>query len=80
MDTPLFVARKGGTMLKEVLAACLGDYDHIGFKLSELDDHLLELSFMGRRVALFSSTGATVAAVRQACQEYLREHEFSNKD
>lgn len=63
-------------MLQEVLKACLGDYDYIGFALAEFDDHLLELRFMGKHVAWFSSAGATVEGVRQACQQYLRENEF----
>lgn len=63
-------------MLETVLAACLGDYTHLGFTLSEIDDHTLELRFMGKHVGYFVSTGATEAGVKEACQVYLRGHEL----
>ena len=64
---------------EEVFKACLGDYDHIGFKMTQLDDHFLELFFMGKHVAYFSAQGATVAGIRQACQEYLNRYEFERR-
>ncbi len=64
-------------MLKEELTARLGDYYHIGFTLSEVDDHFLELHFMGQHVGYFGNTSATIEAIRQSCQEYLKQHEFS---
>jgi len=62
-------------MLKEVLAACLGDYYNVGFTLEEIDDHSLELRFKDNTIGHFSSVGATVAGVREACQDYLTKLE-----
>ena len=63
-------------MLERILANCLEDYQYVGFTLRELDDHVLELCYMGERVGLFSSTGATQQRIKQTCQRYLREHEY----
>lgn len=68
------------TLMQEVLNASLGDYSHIGFTLHELDDHFLELRFMGKHVGYFSSVGATIAGIHEACQIYLRAHEFGEND
>jgi hypothetical protein len=65
-------------MLEQILANWLGDYQYIGFTLSQVDDHVLELRFMGKKVGLFSSIGATEQRIRQTCQRYLREHEYRN--
>ena len=63
--------------MQETMKACLGDYDHIGFTLIE-NEHFLDLCFMGKHVGYFSSVGATVQGIREACQEYLRREEFAN--
>lgn len=61
-------------MLEQILANCLGNYQYSGFTLSEIDDHLLELRFMGKKVAFFSSMGATGEQIRNICKQYLEEH------
>lgn len=60
-------------MLEQVLMRCLGKYSYTGFTLSEIDDHVLELRFIGKRVALFSTSGATEEQIRYACKQYLEE-------
>ena len=62
-------------IMTEALKAALGDYDHIGFVLTEQDDHFLELRFMGKHVGYFSSAGATIAGIREACQKHLKRNE-----
>ena len=51
----------------EVLAGVLTqEQRQSGFTLREADDHCLWLYFQGKRVALFSATGATVQEIRKA--------------
>lgn len=57
---------------EEVLKACLKKkYQSKGFRLYQLDDHVIVLDYKDKTVARFSATGATVAGVNKACEEYL---------
>lgn len=64
------------TIMTEALKASLGDYDAIGFTLTEPDTRYLELKFMGKHVDYFHTDRATIAGIREACQEYLKRNEF----
>lgn len=65
--------------MTQVLTASLGEYAKKGFTLEKLDDHVLVLRFWGNLVCFFISSGTTVEGIRQACLQYLREHEFASE-
>ena len=59
------------TGMQSVLDEALGEYADCGFKLVEPDDHLLELWFKDKRIAVLNQTTATVEIVRSGCKNYL---------
>jgi hypothetical protein len=60
-------------VLKNHLNHLLGDYQSLGFSLSAVDDHIIELCFHGRRVAVFNSLGITGQGVAEAYQAHTGE-------
>ena len=57
--------------MQSILNAALGDYQSEGFRLMELDDHILRLYHQDNPVGVLSQGGATIPAIRKACREYL---------
>lgn len=57
---------------KSVMDEALGDFANAGFKLEEIDDHILRLTFKGATVAHWTQTGATFSGIQNACKMYLR--------
>jgi len=57
---------------QSILDTALGEYAEQGFSLKEVGDHILELSFKGKGIANFSSSGATFDGIKEECQDYLR--------
>ena len=51
--------------------AALGDYQSKGFRLMELDDHILKLYYLDEQVGIFSQGGATIPSIRATCQKHL---------
>ena len=49
----------------------LGEYAQYGFQLVEPDDHLLELWFKDKRIAVYNQTKATFDIIREGCKNYL---------
>ena len=49
----------------------LGQYKDFGFQLVEPDDHLLELWFKDKRIAVYNQTKATFDIIREGCKNYL---------
>ena len=55
----------------DVLNAALGSYAGLGFNLLEPDDDLLELSHLGKSLAMFNQKRVTIEVIRESCQNYL---------
>lgn len=56
---------------QSVLDEALGIYGELGFQLTELDDHLLELWFKDKLVAVYNRTKATTRIIREGCENFL---------
>jgi len=56
---------------QDVLNAALGTYAGLGFNLLEPDDHILELSHLGKTLARFNQNRVTIEVIRESCQNYL---------
>jgi len=56
---------------QSVLDEALGEYKDFGFQLVEPDDHLLELWFKDKRIAVYNQTKATFDIIREGCKNYL---------
>ena len=59
------------TSKQSVLDAGLGDFKDYGFNLVESDDHLLELYFKDKRIAVYHQSTATPAIVQEGCHNFL---------
>ena len=59
------------TGFQSLLNEALGEYKDAGFRLTEPDDHTLSLYYHDKLVVPFSQTGATIEAIRRACQAHL---------
>jgi len=49
----------------------LREYKDFGFSLVEPDDHLLELWFKDKRIAVYNQTKVTFDIIREGCKNYL---------
>ena len=56
---------------QSVLDEALGQYKDFGFQLVVPDDHLLELWFKDKRIAVYNQTKATFDIIREGCKNYL---------
>jgi len=56
---------------QSVLNETLGIYGELGFELIEPDDHLLELWFKDKRIAVYNQTQATIPIIREGCKNFL---------
>lgn len=56
---------------QSVLDEALGEFKDYGFSLVEPDDHLLELWFKGKRIAVYNQTKATFDIIKKGCKNYL---------
>ena len=56
---------------QSVLDTALGSYINDGFSLTEPDDHLLELWFKDKRIAVYNQTKATIPIIREGCKNFL---------
>jgi len=63
------MAKYTGT--QSVLDEALGEYANCGFKLVEPDDHLLELWFKDKRIAVLNQSTATIEVIQEGCKNYL---------
>jgi len=57
---------------QSVLDEALGEYKDFGFQLVEPDDHLLELWFKDKRIAIYNQTKVTFDIIREGCGNYLK--------
>ena len=55
------------SMLKEAL----GIYSELGFELIEPDDHLLELWFKDKRIAIYNQAKVTIEIIREGCKNFI---------
>jgi len=58
-------------MKQTVQDQTLGEFKDKGFKLVEPDDHVLELYFKDKRIAVYNQTKVTQEIIREGCQNYL---------
>lgn len=59
-------------LMEQTLKASLkAEYQEMGFKVYQLDDHILALDYRDEAIATFSVTGATVVSINEACEKYL---------
>ena len=61
---------------QSVLDEALGIYKDFGFQLVEPDDHLLELWFKDKRIAIYNQTAWTdeqpmIKVIREGCKNFL---------
>jgi len=56
---------------QSLLKEALGIYSELGFELVEPDDHLLELWFKDKRIAVYNQTKATFEIIREGCKNFL---------
>lgn len=56
---------------QSVLDEALGHYKDYGFQLVEPDDHLLELWFKDKRIAVYNQPMATFEIIREGCRNFL---------
>ena len=56
---------------QSILNEALGEYADYGFSLEEPDDHVLELWFKDKRVAVYYQTTATFDIIKQGCRNFL---------
>jgi len=59
------------TSKQSILDETLGQYKDFGFELIEPDDHLLELWFKDKRIAVYNQTRVTIEIVREGCKNFL---------
>ena len=57
--------------MQSILNAALGDYQSKGFRLTEMDDHILMLYHRDELVGALSQGGATIQVIHNACQKHL---------
>ena len=57
--------------MQSILNEALGSYQSKGFRLMELDDHILALYHLDERVGIFSQGGATIPSIRATCQKHM---------
>jgi len=50
----------------------LGEFKDYGFELVEPDDHVLELWFKDKRLAVYYQTTATFKIIQEGCENYLK--------
>ena len=60
------------TSKQSLLDEALGKYKDYGFKLVEPDDHLLELWFKDKRIAVYNQMTATFDIIKEGCENYLK--------
>ena len=63
--------RQEYTGKQSILNTTLGEYMDKGFRLVEIDDHVLRLYYQDEPIAMFSQLGATVASIQDECQRCL---------
>ena len=56
---------------QSLLDEALGDFKDFGFELVEPDDHLLELWFKDKRIAVYNQPMATFEIIREGCHNFL---------
>ena len=56
---------------QSIYDAALGHYGDLGFGLNEPDDHILELRFKDKIVAVFNQTKANPTEIKEQCDKYL---------
>ena len=56
---------------QSVLDEALGEFKDYGFRLVEPDDHVLELWFKDKRIAVYNQTKATFDIIREGCKNFL---------
>ena len=66
-------------MVTRVQIEGLGEFAHRGFTLEHPDDDVLFLMHEGKRIAVFSQTGATAASLQDACAEHLAKSHSKGK-
>lgn len=57
---------------QSVSEAALGKFKDYGFSLVEPDDHLLELYFKEKRIAVYYQGSVTIKVIRDNCQNFLK--------
>jgi len=55
---------------QSVLDEALGEFGGYGFQLVKPDDHLLELYFKDKRIAVYNQTKVTFDIVREGCRNF----------
>lgn len=56
---------------QSILDEALGEFKDYGFRLVEPDDHILELWFKDKRIAIYNQHLATIDIIREGCKNYL---------
>ena len=56
---------------QSVLNEALGEFKDCGFELEEPDDHILELWFKDKRIAIYNQTKVTIEIIHEGCRNYL---------
>ena len=59
------------SLLTRYCDTALGRYADMGFRLDEVDDETLELTFKGASVRRFPQRSVSIRVVRAACWEYI---------
>ena len=59
------------TNKQSVLDETLGEFKNYGFSLVEPDDHVLELWFKDKRIAVYNQTVVTFDVIRKGCRNFL---------
>jgi len=57
---------------QSIYDASLGKYKDFGFSLVAPDDHVIELYFKDKRIAVYNQTRLTVPVLHQDCENYLK--------
>ena len=57
---------------QSLLDEALGKYAEYGFRLVEPNDHVLELWFKDKRIAVYNQTKATFDDIKEGCENYLK--------
>lgn len=64
------VTRYNGSMT-DILDEALGIYASLGFSLTEVDDHELDLHYQEKIIARLNPSTATFSVIRSGCANYL---------
>jgi hypothetical protein len=55
-----------------IFDAVLGRYYDYGFRLVEPDDHLVELWFKDKCIAVYNQSRLTISTLHEGCENYLK--------